>query len=154
MLKLMELLQLGKLEKGALTTLSKYKSRNDRWFTAKEKKKTNEVESDDGDDENEHVRFDSVVQLRCKNGASESIEYYRVLSFFAKYYNKWFMATDDQFLWSEDESKVANVRVLTRMMKKQGSSYYEIDLVKGGIWGPQRTGLLHMVSQRHIEVRA
>ena len=48
------------------------------------------------------------------------------------------MATDDQFLWSEDESKVANVRVLTRMMKKQGSSYCDIDLVKGGMWGPQQ----------------
>ena len=61
MLKLMELLQLGKLQKAALTTLSKYKSCNDRWFTAKDKKHTNEGESDDGDDEHDHVRCDSVV---------------------------------------------------------------------------------------------
>ena len=35
---------------------------------------------------------DSIIQMNCKQGKQESVEYYRVLSFFMNYYNKCYIA--------------------------------------------------------------
>ena len=134
-LNLVELLQLGKMEKGALTAASKYNSRNGRWFGQKPKK---DSLVEDGGDADLYIERDSMIQLTCKRGNTEAIENYRVLAFFTKYYNKWFVAMEKRFLWENDVSKHKNVRVLVRLMKKTGSNYHEVALEAGGDWNPKQ----------------
>ena len=139
-LKMVELLQLGKLEKGALTSDSKYNSRNGRWFSQKASGASN-ANSKEGDkaqdlDKDLWIQRDSLVQSKCKRGKTESIEYYRVLGFFTKYYNKWFVSIEEKFAWEGDPSKMKNVRVLARMMKKSGSTFEEVSLEADGDWSP------------------
>ena len=139
-LKLVQLLQLGKLESGAITLASKHNSRNGCWFSQKSKTKDNSEGGDgDGDDEGAIlIQRDSLIQLSCKRGKSVSVENYRVLAFFTKFYNKWFIAKEEKFVWETDPDKRNNVRVLARLMKKSGSSYREVELVAGGDWGPKQ----------------
>jgi len=138
-LKVLQLLQLGKLEKGAVTTSSKYKSLKERWFSQKAKES---LPDDAGEVENGgadlFIQRDSLIQLNCKRSRSSSVENYRVLAFFTKFHNKWYLATEDKFLWTADPSKMKNVRVLARLMKKSGSSYGEVALEAGGDWAPQQ----------------
>ena len=94
-LNLVELLQLGKMEKGALTTASKYNSRNGRWFSQKPKKDSLVEDSGDAD---LYIERDSLIQVACKRGKSEVVENYRVLAFFTKYHNKWFVAMEKRLL--------------------------------------------------------
>ena len=138
-LKLVQLLQLGKLEKGAVSTSSKYNSRNGRWFSQKSKKDCSigEVESDEVLDKL-YIQWDSLIHVNCKRGKSVSVEKYRVLAFFSKYYNKWFVTSEDKFIWANDPSTLKNTRVLARMVKKCGSSYQEVELEAGGDWGPKQ----------------
>ena len=76
-----------------------------------------------------------MIKLNCKRGKSESVEHYRVLALFSKFYNKWFVASVENFPWKFD---VKNARVLARMVKKTGSNYQEVELKKGGNWGPSQ----------------
>ena len=63
-----------------------------------------------------------VCKLKCKRGRAKTVEYYRVLAIFMKYYNKWYPAVEDKILWMQDFSKLRkDVRILARMMKKQGN---------------------------------
>ena len=50
---------------------------------------------------------------------------------FSKYYNKWFVAPEVNFPWTNDPSAVKNARVLARLVKKSGSNYNEVELKKG-----------------------
>ena len=146
---LVQLLQLGKLEKGSLSSASKYNSRNGRWFSQKASSSVSDVAASMGDEENDSGRFvvrDSLVQMKCKRGRSETIECYRVLAFFTKYYNKWFVAEQDKFPWSDDTVNTAKVRVLARLVKKTGSSYQEVGLVKDGNWAPQQVYVIESLS--------
>ena len=59
------------------------------------------------------------------------------LFFSFKYYNKWYMLLDNQFLLTTDPSKRKNVWVMARMMKATGSSYEKVELEKDGAWGPR-----------------
>ena len=131
---LVELLQLGKMEKGALTTASKCNSRNGCWFGQKQKKDSS---VEDGSDADLHIKRDSLIQLTCKHGKSEAVENYRVLAFFT-HHNKWFIAMEKRFLWENDVSKCKNVRVLARLMKQSGSNYQEAALEAGGDWNPKQ----------------
>ena len=136
--ELVKLLQLGKSEKGAVTTASKYNSLNGRWFSQKVKKDdagSGNGDNSTNDDGGVYIQRDSLIQLKCKRGKSESVENYRVLAFFTKSYNKWFVALEDKFLWYNEESKRQKVRVLARLMRKSGSSYEEVELKAGGDWG-------------------
>ena len=76
--------------------------------------------------------------MKCKRGNAESVENYRVLGLFSKYYNKWFVAPEDNFPWTNNPSDVKNARVLARLVKKSGSNYNEVELKKGGDWGPKQ----------------
>jgi hypothetical protein len=67
----------------------------------------------------------------------ESIEYYRVLCLFTKFSNKWFVSLEDRFLWNE-ETKKSQIRVLARLLMKNGSLFEEVELVKDGQWAPQQ----------------
>ena len=145
-LNLIEFLQIGKLEKGAVSTSSKFKSRNDRWFTAKQKKNapaTDECDrgADDLAEGELYVQqWYSLITTRCKCGNSKTIEHYRyrILAFFIIFYNKWFLSLDDKFLWgSKDAVKMKNPRVLARLMKKSGSVYTQVKLEKRGDLGPK-----------------
>ena len=137
-LRVIELLQLGKIEKGSSKSDAKSKSLKQRWFTAKGKKGVGQHNSKNDIDPIGEVWIerDSLITMKCKRGkGNETIEYYRVLAVFTKYYNKWFVATDEsRFIWNKDSKKV---RILARMMSKCGSSYHEMKLEKDGTFGPQ-----------------
>ena len=60
------------------------------------------------------------------------MEHYRVLALFNKFYNKWFVASVENFPWKFD---VKSTRVLARMAKKTESNYQEVELKEGGDWG-------------------
>ncbi len=63
------------------------------------------------------------------------MEYYRVLAFFSKHYNKWFLHWDEDKVLFDKSSK--KFKVLATMVKKEGSSWVDVDLVKGGNWSPK-----------------
>ena len=68
-----------------------------------------------------------------------SLENYRVLGLFGKYYNKWFVSLEDSFAWTGIPSAVKNARVMVRLVKKKaGSNYKEVILEAGGVWGPKQ----------------
>jgi hypothetical protein len=148
---LIELLELGKIASGSLTSQSKYMSRNQRWFKAKEgghhdgmsSNKDNCEECDDNaisTGQQKFVMRNSLIKLSCERGkkTNTSDEYYRVLSFFTKTYNKWYMDTEGKFAYTpNDAAKMKNIRILARMMEKRGASYTEATLTKGGGWGPK-----------------
>ena len=63
---------------------------------------------------------------------------YRALAFFSKYYSKWFVANESEFLWENDKDfKVPHGRVLARLVKSNGLMYEEVKLEAGGDWAPQ-----------------
>ena len=97
-LNLVQLLQLGKLEQGAITTLSKFKSLNERWFNQSKMKTITDKEGNTIRKDSLYIQRDSLIQIHCKQGKSESVENYRVLSFFTKTYNKWYPAEEEKFL--------------------------------------------------------
>ena len=84
------------------------------------------------------IKRDSLVRLNCKRGKAMSPEYYRVLGFFSKYYNKWWVTEENQFSWTSGSSSNKNNRILGRLMKKVGSSYREVELKAGGDWAPHQ----------------
>ena len=86
--ELVQLLQLGKLEKGAASTASKYNSRSGRWFSQKASgESTSDIAGDGGsqcataDAGGElYITRNSLVQLNCKRGSSTFRENYTVRS--------------------------------------------------------------------------
>ena len=136
-LNLVQLLQVGKLEQGAISTLSKFKSRNERCFNQSKTKTITDKEGNTIRKDSLYIQRDSLIQIHCKQGKSESVENYRVLSFFTKTYNKWYPAEEEKFLWN-DESAKKKVSVLARLMTKQGIVYREAILKAGGDWSPKQ----------------
>jgi hypothetical protein len=105
------------------------------------------VEGEDGnaipnEPEQKFVTWNSLIELRCvrgpKNNSITTVEYYQILSFFTKTYNKWYMAVEDKFFYTpNDPKKMANVRFLAQLMEKKGATYKEVQLMKDGQqWGP------------------
>jgi hypothetical protein len=70
-----------------------------------------------------------------KRGNTTTVEYYRVLALFSKHYNKWFLHWDDDKVLFDKGWK--SFKVLARMVKKEGSSWADVELVKDGDWGPK-----------------
>ena len=85
-LKLIELLSIGKLDKGATASAENYKSRNERWFNQKQKNPSKDDVTDGIEDL--YIQCGRLIQVRCKRGSADTVECYRVLDFFTKYYNK------------------------------------------------------------------
>ena len=137
-LDLMKLVDLGKIEKGAVSSAAHFKSRNGRWFSQKK----SEGETANVDEESKApicIQRDSLIQVECKRGRMTSLENYRVLGLFGKYYNKWFVSLEDSFAWTGIPSAVKNARVMVRLVKKKaGSNYKEVILEAGGVWGPKQ----------------
>ena len=92
--KIMELLQLGKTEKGSVSAQSKYTSLSSRSFRSKPSKvgesKDNKIQVSD----DVYIESDSLITMKFQWVQAESIEHYRVLGIFSKYYNKWFVHVD------------------------------------------------------------
>lgn len=148
---LIQFLQLGKLESGSIASESKYMSRPERWFRAKPANATS-TNIDDGQlmpdcavdtcvRKEIYMSRNSLVQCHCKRGmgknAHTTVEFYRVLGFFDKHYNKWYMAADDKFHFTPNEpAKMKGIRFLAQLMVKRGSSYTTVQLTKNGEWGP------------------
>jgi hypothetical protein len=151
---LIQLMQLGKMESGSISTSSKYMSREQRWFRAKEGENinggnrttaNNDIAAEDADvcavPQQIFLSRNSLVQLQCKRGHGKNPiithEYYRVLGFFNTHYNKWYMPVEDKFVFAPNEpAKMKNIRVMGQLLHKRGSSYTEVKLTKNGEWGP------------------
>ena len=92
--KIMELLQLGKIDKGLVSKHGKYTFISSCWFRNKPNKengyKYNKVQ-ESGDVYIEHA---ILITTKYKRGKYDSIKFYRVLSIFRIYYNKWFIHMD------------------------------------------------------------
>ena len=142
-LKVVELVELGEMEKGAVSSAGYYNLRNARWFNEKKAMAatTNEPGGDmESSDAIEQVliKWNSLVQVNCKCGKSEAVANYRVLALFSKYYNKWVVGRLENFPWKNNPLAVKNARFLVRMVKKSGSSYSEEMLEAGGTWSPKQ----------------
>ena len=120
-----------------MSSAGHFQSRNGRWFSQKKK-----LDESDGNAASNDallcIQWDSLIQMKCKRGNAESVENYRVLGLFSKYYNKWFVAPEDSSPWTNNPSAVKNARVLARLVKKTGSNYNEVELKTGGDWGPKQ----------------
>ena len=57
-----------------------------------------------------------------------------MLSIFSKYYNKWYVHWESDFVIFDKDSK--NYKFLVRMVQLDGGDIKEIDLKKNGLWGP------------------
>ena len=70
-----------------------------------------------------YTRIESLIPVRCKRGCAETVKFYRVLYFFTKFYNKWFVSTEDEFAWVNNASKKINLKVLVRLMTCTGGAF-------------------------------
>ena len=133
-LKLMEYMDvLGRLEKGSLHFDTKRKSFQQRWMSIKKRPPKDDPGS--SEDDAFFIERDSLISLHCTRGDSVTVEYYRVLWPFTKYYNKWYVYVDQsKFSWINDDTKV---RFLVRMMCARGGTYEEVNLEKDGEFGPR-----------------
>ena len=111
----MELIQLGKIEKVSVSLQGKYTSLNLRWFRSKH---TNNIESRVKKVQkynDVYIEPDGIIAINFKLGETDSIEYYRVLGIFIKYYNKWFVNINSaKILWNKDSKKY---KFLARLKK-------------------------------------
>jgi hypothetical protein len=82
-----------------------------------------------------YISRDTLITLSVTQGNTTTLEYYRVLALFSKHYNKWFLHWDEDKVLFDKGSK--KIKVLARMVKKKASSWVDVDLVKGGNWGPK-----------------
>ena len=97
-LKLIQLLDLGKIDSGSIASQSKYMTRNQRWFKAEEGDTNNSDEVEVDAPQGKFVTRNSLIQLSCARGKTNtSVEYYCVQSFFTKTYNKWYMSVEGKF---------------------------------------------------------
>ena len=78
-LKMVQLIQMGKVENGAMSMTSKVNSRHGRWFGQKKKSVLIGDNMEGGVDLAICIYMDGVVQVKYICGKSESAEYYWVL---------------------------------------------------------------------------
>lgn len=147
--KIMELLQIGKIEKGSLQPEGKFQSIVGRWFKCKPKTRVGsgnaETEIREGD--SQYINRDSLVSMKCKRGKNVSIQLYRVLAIFSKHYNKWFTHWDSDTILFEKDSK--KFKILARMVERDGVTIKEVELKKGGDWGPKFVFCMRLMCDIH-----
>eukprot|EP00956_Cyclotella_meneghiniana_P031379 scaffold82280_cov71-Cyclotella_meneghiniana.AAC.1 len=129
-LKIMELLQLGKMEKGSIT--SDGRSHQIQTVVRAWAEKT-------------MIKRDTLVKFRATRGKNESVECYRVLAIFSKHYNKWFIHWDsDQVEYIHNSKKY---KILARMVKMDGmNSCSEVNLEADGQWNTKSVFTLRSMS--------
>ena len=129
-MEIMELIQLGKIEKVSVSLQCKYTSLNLRWFRSKH---TNNIESRVKKVQkynDVYIEPDGIIAINFKLGETDSIEYYRVLGIFIKYYNKWFININSaKILWNKDSKKY---KFLARLKKRIMQSLKKFSSIKTG----------------------
>ena len=100
----MDLMDMGKRDKGAISNVQKYKSLNGRWFGAKKQNEEKEVQT---------IERGSIVSLE-ENGE----KWFVVRAVFRESGNKWYMSTVvDNPSWPIDPVKGKNYRLIMSMVK-------------------------------------
>lgn len=136
-LSLIQLLQMGKIEQGSLSSAAKYKSLQARWFSAKNDiTKMDKSEVDEKGMNGMFIERDRLVTINVKRGKQQHAALYRVLSIFSKHYNKWFFHLDDEQI-SKNEETGKKYKILVRMVKRTMNEYEDVELKKDGIWSPK-----------------
>lgn len=131
--ELIQLLRLGKIEQGSVSSAANFKSLNARWFGVKATMKKTE---DTCGENSLYIERDSLVKMKYKRGGDEVIRFYQVLCIFSKHYNKWFVHLDDSKVPFVQGSK--KYKILARMMEFVGvNEYKEVKLEKTGEWSPK-----------------
>jgi hypothetical protein len=133
--KTLELLQLGRIEKGSLTMDLKYKSLSACWLGSKTNKGSKDDNADAADDNTKYIQRDSLITLSVTRGKTTTLEHYHVLAIFSKHYNKWLVHWDQDSVVYQEGSK--KFKVLERMVVKDGSRWREVELEEDGKWGPK-----------------
>ena len=129
-----QLLRLGKIEEGSVSSAARFKSLNARWFGVKEVKKSQSEES--CGNEMVYIHRNSLIKMKYKRGGTETVLYYQVMCIFSKNYNKWFVHLDDTKVPFVPGSK--QYKFLVRLMKFAGpNTYEEVKLEKTGEWSPK-----------------
>ena len=92
-------------DKGLITMDHKFKSITEHWFSMKSsrdsKYKTDEPQPDQPC---LLLRRDSTIELHVRKGGQVQVLEYRVLAFFTKFYNKWFVSIQSKFPWVNDKA--------------------------------------------------
>jgi hypothetical protein len=149
--KIMELIQLGKHEKGLIDPNGKYKSLNACWFGSQKELKDNINKGHSVEDSGIYIRRDTLIKMKWKQGWSEMIEYYRVLGIFSKGYTKWWIHLDDNKVLFVPGSK--KYKIFGRiMLQEQSGEMKEVELEKNGAWGPKSVFTIrHMSDIENVE---
>jgi len=112
-----------KIERGSISPDSQLKSLQQRWLSAKEintapPSRYMPPMNNDGSFES-FIRRDSLISMKCKYGKHKSVEYYWVLAIFIKYYNKWFVSSDDIVAWDRSSRAIEiKGRMLNLLMRR------------------------------------
>ena len=129
-LKLIELLQLGKLDKGAVSTSGsgKFNSLSGRWFSAKKVSTGTGIGNTNLEEDGmTMIRRDSIITLNAKNmDKVVSEQDFRVLSIYHKHNNKWYMDIADEVVWNPKKMKEMKTRrIMASMVRKVGTEDFE-----------------------------
>ena len=124
---LMQLLGLGKVEKGSSDMKSKYKSLTERWYNQVSTKKKEAINKHDSD---LVLQRDSIVNLQLKRGGTVEVASYRVFSLFTMYNKKWFVSEEDEFAWMNGSTGNGKGRVLARLLRVSGLMKRDVKLEK------------------------
>ena len=130
---LIQLLRLGKIEEGSISSAARFKSLNARWFGVKGSKQKSEESCGD---EQVYIQRNTLIKMKYKRGRTEHTVYYQVMCIFSKHYNKWFVHLDDTKVPFVPGSK--KYKILARMLEYVGpDTYQEVKLEKTGEWSPK-----------------
>ena len=70
--------------------------------------------------------------MKCKPEETKSIEYYRVIVIFSKYYNTWFVQINsDNIVWNKYLNKYNVIKIL---IQNDNAEFKEVQLEKDGHW--------------------
>ena len=127
-LKIMELLQLGKIERGSVLPDGKYNSLNGRWFGCKTRatKQATSTEVAPEGTVQQYIGRDTLVKVKCKRGRVVTVEWFCVLCLFSKHYNKWYVHWENDRVPFTQDSK--HYKVMMRMVEREGNDIKEVEL--------------------------
>ena len=130
-LKLIEVLQLGKLDKGAESTsgVGKFNSLTGRWFSAKKVGTGGNQTTNLEEEASPVIKIgrNSIITLNAKNRDKVVSEQdYRVLGIYHKHNNKWYMEVGDEVVWDPKQLKGMKAwRIMASMVRKVGTEDFE-----------------------------
>ena len=119
--KLVDRLDLNNIDQGFVTKTTKLNHWNSGGFQPKGNSNTNSVKYEKSYIDIFIDRY-SLIQMRCKWVRRESVEYYRFLSLFKKYYNKWYISEEDKVKWSNFSKRTKNC-ILACIVLASGTNF-------------------------------